>query len=80
MGVRTDKANAPVNVSLFVGGTPASAADVNSKFNTANPLETVVGATLVDTIQLAALSTSGTTEEKTASLSSGTGFTIGDPL
>lgn len=80
LGSRTDKGMAPVHVSLLVGGDPALAADVNSKFYSANPLESVVGATVVDTWEVDALTEAGTIAEVTAYLSSGTGHTVGAPM
>ncbi len=80
MGRRTDKDSSAVNINLLVGGNPALADDVNTKYNTDNPLVSTVGATIIDTAQVSEVSTSGTTEEKKVSLSSGTGHTVGDPL
>ncbi|MFC1467303.1 M60 family metallopeptidase [Verrucomicrobiota bacterium] len=80
-GSRWDNASLPFKVYLWVGGDPALAADVNSKFYAAgNPLESVVGATMLDCWTVPALDSSGAMEEVTAYVGTYTGHTVGEPL
>ncbi|MCK4999018.1 MAG: hypothetical protein KAS23_05770 [Anaerohalosphaera sp.] len=88
MGARSDKGPSPVVVGLLVGGNPALAADLNTQFyvadfgNSSNPLVGIVGASLIETSgEIAPFSgTALATSEQTITLSTGTGYTVGDPL
>lgn len=81
LGSRTDKNNTTVYVSLLVGGDPAEAADVNSKYYTdGNPLLTTVGALQVDSKQVTNLPSAGEILGAQVTLSTKTGHPPGDPL
>jgi len=80
LGRRTDKDSLATRVSLLVGGDPALAIDTNSKYSS-NPLVSTVGAQLITSSeQIDALAVEGSTVEQSVTLSTGTGFKIGDPL
>lgn len=83
LGQRGDKPFQGVHVSLLVGGTPASATDVNLKYYSENPLVTQVGAVEIansGVIDPFVPSIDMATSEQSLSFSTGTGFTVGDPL
>lgn len=81
LGQRSDKIFSSIFVSLLVGGT-GTPADKDLKYYTENPLQTQVGATIITTsAQIAPFPAAGiATSPQTVQLSTGSGYTVGDPL
>jgi len=80
LGRALDKAGLATRVSLLVGGDPLLAEDKSEKHEV-NPLTNIVGATLITSSELIPeLATEGSIAEQAVTLSTGTGYKIGDPL
>ncbi len=81
-GKKADKAGHAVFVSLYAGGIPTSAGDDNVKINERNPIESVVGASLVARSGAIAppFGSGADFKPRNVRLSTGTGHEIGAPL
>lgn len=79
LGTKTDTGAHDVTVHLLTGGDPALAADTNAKISS-NPLINIVGASLITSSAVITPPSSGSTAEHTVTLSTGSGYTVGEPL